>query len=293
MGPNLDEILERKFTSVFRKGYRKYGKFTLPARFEDLRTEIDDFEVFDDDVWVCSFPKTGTTWTQEMVWLICNDFDYVKAEENLGARFPFLEVSAVFDFRDLISENDEFKPPVFIENSLEFTKNCPRPRMIKTHLPWDLLPRAIREFQVKPKIIYVSRNPKDTCVSYFHHARLFEGFSGDFRDFAQLFIAGKVSFGPFFDNFLSFWNVKDQKNLLFIKYEDMKMDLGEVMETVAKFVGKTLSEIEKSKLLKHLSFEEMKRNPAVNFEPVLEFHRRFNLVKVDGVFMRSGVRRLD
>lgn len=26
-----------------------------------------------------------------MIWLIANDFDYVSAEENLGARFPFLE----------------------------------------------------------------------------------------------------------------------------------------------------------------------------------------------------------
>jgi hypothetical protein len=35
---------------------------------------------------------TGTTWTQEMVWLIANDLDFEKAREvPLNDRVPFFE----------------------------------------------------------------------------------------------------------------------------------------------------------------------------------------------------------
>ena len=27
------------------------------------------------DIWVITYPKCGTTWTQEMVWQIANDVD--------------------------------------------------------------------------------------------------------------------------------------------------------------------------------------------------------------------------
>ena len=53
---------------------------------------VKAMKVYEDDVWVVSFPKAGTTWTQEMVWLINNDMNFDKAlDENLLDRFPFLE----------------------------------------------------------------------------------------------------------------------------------------------------------------------------------------------------------
>lgn len=38
------------------------------------------------------------------------------------------------------------------------------------------------------QVIYVTRNPKDTCVSYYHHCQLIEGYKGDFEDFYKLFL---------------------------------------------------------------------------------------------------------
>lgn len=59
---------------------------------DQFAERVKAMEVYDDDVWVISFPKCGTTWTQEMVWLINNDLNYEKAlEKNLNDRFPFLE----------------------------------------------------------------------------------------------------------------------------------------------------------------------------------------------------------
>lgn len=53
---------------------------------------VKNLEVFEDDIWVVTFPKCGTTWTQEMVWLINNNLDFERAKTvNINERFPFME----------------------------------------------------------------------------------------------------------------------------------------------------------------------------------------------------------
>lgn len=39
----------------------------LPEMMKDTLKEIKDFKVYDDDIWIITNPKCGTTWTQEMV----------------------------------------------------------------------------------------------------------------------------------------------------------------------------------------------------------------------------------
>lgn len=56
----LDEILLKDFTTVFRPGYINVEGVTMPQRFAEMRDDIHNMEVNEDDVWVCSFPKTGT-----------------------------------------------------------------------------------------------------------------------------------------------------------------------------------------------------------------------------------------
>ena len=56
--------------------------------------------------------------------------------------------------------------------------NRPSPRFVKSHLPFSLLnPRLLDVC----KVVYVARNPKDVCVSFYHHMRLlrFHDFLGD------------------------------------------------------------------------------------------------------------------
>ena len=67
-------------------------------------------------------------------------------------------------------------------------------------------------------------------------------------------------------------------------------DLGASILKIAKFLGKTLSVGQIRDLTEHLSFENMKRNPAVNKEAEAEL-RKARLRKEDGPelpFMRSG-----
>lgn len=55
----LDRLLRDKFTNEFRTGYITIDKVCLPEYFQKFSDKIENFEVRDDDTWVCSFPKTG------------------------------------------------------------------------------------------------------------------------------------------------------------------------------------------------------------------------------------------
>lgn len=59
---------------------------------------------------------------------------------------------------------------------------------MKSHLPIALLPDQL--WIVKPKIIYVTRNPKDVAVSYCHHQKGFFNYTGDVDDYAELIMDG-------------------------------------------------------------------------------------------------------
>ena len=51
--------------------------------------------------------------------------------------------------------------------------------------------------------MYVARNPRDCCVSYYHHQTLFdEGyrFTGKFEDFARLFREGMLNYGDYWSH---------------------------------------------------------------------------------------------
>lgn len=49
-----------------------------------------------------------------------------------------------------------------------------------------------------------------------------------------------------------------------------------------------MNEQQVEKLLDHLSFQSMKENRAVNYEPVIEVNKKYNLIEEDGTFMRCG-----
>ncbi|XP_053689472.1 luciferin sulfotransferase-like [Sabethes cyaneus] len=221
----------------------------LPEKYQHFADKVRNFEVFEDDVWTVTFPKCGTTWTQEMVWLIDHDLDYDTAKQiNLNRRSVFLEIGAI-----------AHNLPV---DSISNTASLPRPRHIKSHLPLALLPKQL--WTVKPKIIYVSRNPKDVAVSYMHHYQMIMGYRGTRENFLEGLLAEKVMFCPQVQHVLDFWRIRQLENVLFLTYEQMKRDLPEVLSRVCQFFGKNYSEEQLSELCHHLSFDQMKKNPATN-----------------------------
>uniref|UniRef100_A0A1B0DM57 Sulfotransferase domain-containing protein n=1 Tax=Phlebotomus papatasi TaxID=29031 RepID=A0A1B0DM57_PHLPP len=91
----MDEFIIVKNTSypdIPQASLWQDQEFFLPILFRDTIETLYNFDVRPDDVWVVTFPKSGTTWVQEMVWQICNDLDYERSKkENLMERVPYFE----------------------------------------------------------------------------------------------------------------------------------------------------------------------------------------------------------
>uniref|UniRef100_A0A8W7PIU2 Sulfotransferase domain-containing protein n=1 Tax=Anopheles coluzzii TaxID=1518534 RepID=A0A8W7PIU2_ANOCL len=167
--------------------------------FKQYEQELLEAEVYPDDVWVISYPKSGTTWTQEMVWLICNDLNFEAARaESLQIRFPFLDVS-------LIHPTDT--------SSFERAKNTPRPRFIKTHLPVSMLPK--RYWEVKPKTIHIRRNPKSVAVSYFFHSQGIH-YRGSMDTFLRSFVREHQFYSPYHAHVIEYHELQDCDNILYL-----------------------------------------------------------------------------
>lgn len=80
-------------------------------------------------------------------------------------------------------------------------------RYFKSHANVQHLPNMLAEKKVK--VVYVARNPKDTVVSLFHHARSKPefGYTGTFDKFCEIFLAGQAENGDWFNHVLD-WHKK-------------------------------------------------------------------------------------
>ncbi|KAF9799423.1 hypothetical protein SFRURICE_003120 [Spodoptera frugiperda] len=218
-------------------------------------------------IFVTSYQRSGTTWTQELVWLLASDLNYEKALSTpLIEGYSFLEMfmnvpdTGIDGFMKALSQNNEnFNK----EDMLKMIKwlgspitsdlaTRPSPRFIKSHLPMSLLPRNPLD---TAKMVYIARDPRDVAVSYYHHTRLFmhTGFKGTFKEFWHLFHGN-----------LKAWEKRHDPNMLFLFYEDLSKDLPAAVQRVADFLGKKLDDKQKATLCDHLSIENFKKNKAVN-----------------------------
>ncbi|KAF6199914.1 hypothetical protein GE061_006212 [Apolygus lucorum] len=289
--PIADYIRDHRLPGLMPVGDVKIepSGLIMPKEFVPYLDRIKNFEVRPDDTWVISFPKCGTTWTQEMVWLLCNDLDYEASNNKLLLqRFPFLEAVCILsdELKQGTNPDDDW---IFQADTINYIAEQKSPRFIKTHLPVSLLPDQI--WSVKPKIIYVTRNPKDVAVSYYHHHRLWNGYTGMYPLFMQAFLQDKLVYSPFWEHVIEYKKLEKEPNILINSFEDMKSNLFGIIQKTADFLGKHYNEDEFSKLAEHLSFNKMKENSAINGEEVVEEVRQRH--KMDSsdpglCFLRKG-----
>lgn len=66
--------------------------YFFPHKYKAEAEQYYNFEASPDDVWIATVPRSGTTWTQELIWLLANKLDFEQAQKRpLTERFPFFE----------------------------------------------------------------------------------------------------------------------------------------------------------------------------------------------------------
>ena len=212
-----------------------------------------------------------STWTQWIVRLIQNEGQPGNMEINQAS--PWVEgISGISTLIDMVTHCSEMS-----------VDDLPRPRTLKSHFPYNIFPCGVPH-ETPCKYIYVARNPKDVTTSLYCMAKQAYNPHIVWGTFFKSQIGGYVAYGDYFDHVLSWWSRRNEKNVLFLKYEDRKKDLSGQIKQIADFLGAKLSSDTFSKIVELASFPSMKKDDRVNVSWAKNYDK-------DGepMFLRKGV----
>lgn len=195
----------------------------------------DNFQPRSDDIYVATFPKSGTTWMQMLLYQLTTagdmNFDHI------------YEVSPW-----LAGDPDGGVPPYGDTDALR------SPRIFKIHLPYRALPR-----NWPGRFIVVNRDCLDVAASMLHHRRALADPTCTFDEVFDGFIRGGGVRNWF--TFTSDWaRNKHGRPVLMVRYEDMKHDLERVARRIIAFCNLTVDEREMPRILERSSFAFMKQH---------------------------------
>ena len=221
------------------------------------RTDTNRWDLFqarENDIFVCTPPKCGTTWTQAICAFLILDTN--RLEGNLGEISPWI---------------DNKRMPIDVR--LGILEAQTHRRFIKTHTPLDGIP-----YFENSAYLMVYRDPRDTYFSLRNH--LFNmvapvnfdipQFAANPRDGFRAWL--EVPFEPgtgqhrsleaFVHHFQSFWQFRHLPNFHFFHYLDMKKDLSAAIQRIADILQIPISAKRLEELCQAASFAEMKKNAS-------------------------------
>jgi hypothetical protein len=205
------------------------------------------------DIFVVSYPKSGTTLMQMIVYQLATrgeaDFSHITI------------VSPWFEMELMLGR----------PRGLE----VPSPRIFKSHLRYWILPKVGR-------FIYMLRDPRDVALSAYHHQVMMTGERPRPEKFVHKFILGRIASQSWYTHLASWWPHRNDPNVLFLRYEEVVADLEGAVRRVAAFCGIEVREEDLPKILEHCGLDFMKRHQE-KFDP-----RTLQVALNSGQFIREG-----
>ena len=236
-------------------------------RWEKLKT----FSVRADDVFIAGYPRCGTTWTQQIVKLLRNGGK--DDGQRLDLTIPFMEFIG--------------SPPAKLMDYDVDLEAIPTPRAFKTNLPYEFVPGGLPH-TTPARYVYVARNPKDAAVSmWYHQSKMAHHPSRPWdKFFPSYFGKDPVPYGNCFDHVLGWWQHRNEPNILFLTYEDMKLQPSQNVERIAKFIGVEPSRDLVALVTEKTSFQNMKTDQTANHRWLEE---KLLMPGSEGSYIRKGV----
>ena len=234
--------------------YEKVNGILLPRLTPKRWEELKNFRLEPDEVFIVSYPKSGTTWVQQIVKLL----------RNGGRKDDVLVDRSILWLEMLDTDGAIAQSLLGYTPDMANSSDVLSPRVFKSHFPYELVPGGLPH-ETPAKYIYVMRNPKDVLVSSWHHRKnIHKEVSWD--ECATAFLSMKTVFGGWCDHVLGWWKHKDAPNILLIKYEDMKFNPHTSIRTIAEFIGiECVTEELVHDVVQNSSFTSMKEDATCNY----------------------------
>ena len=207
------------------------------------------------DVFVCTPPKCGTTWTQTIVTELIFP--------NASAPGPVVDIAPWLDAR--------FNP---IDDILARLDAQTHRRQMKTHTPADGIPMFD-----DASYIVVGRDGRDACMSFLNHMRnmqpesvghlvttaMEEGLPfgtgpppvADVHEFFTWWLDSRAQF----EHIGTWWEHSGEPNVLFVHFDDLLADLDGEMRRIAAFLGIAVDETALAAAVARCTFAGMKARP--------------------------------
>ncbi|KAH3800899.1 sulfotransferase 6B1-like [Dreissena polymorpha] len=202
----------------------EHEELVSPANAKKIEPEqqlkdIKDFLYQDHDILLCSYPKTGSHWFNNIVHFLVHP-------------------GPVNDIMSVSPKNLDLLP-------VEMVAQQTPPRIILSHLGPSRLPTD--HLQNGGKIILITRNPRDTMVANRYHVmkhEIFDRAEMEWGAFFKFWIDGKIPPGNYF-NYFGSWKkfIADQKpNVLVVHYENMILNGVSELRRISDFLQVTNSD---------------------------------------------------
>jgi len=163
-----------------------------------------------DDTFIVSYPRSGNTWTR------------------------FLIANLLYADRPVTFANIEELIPDAEAQSSRYMKRVRSPRVIKSHEYFD---------HRYPKVLYVTRDPRDVAFSYYNFSRKYRQIPDDFplERYVHDFVTGALTsapWGTWAENVGTWVAARNGRpSFLLIRYEDLIENTETELAKVAKFFG--------------------------------------------------------
>lgn len=252
--------------------YQVVNNYKFPKTFstECILSTIQ-YKPRNDDIFLSTFPRCGTTWAQQILYLIFHEGIPPKDGKDLLKFSPYMELMGA-----------------------ETALNASRPCVLKVHLPFHLIP-----YLPDSKYIYVARNPKDCCVSFYNFlTKTTSNIEIEFDEFFEYFITGDLPYENYFDHVLSWYHHRNDSNVLFITYEEMKCNFSNVVKNFCTFLGGKYSalinnEVILENIFRYSSFNFMKNTTNINIKNIVHSNEDKDLGSLNEVWNRRDKSNLN
>lgn len=185
-------------------------------------------KIYDDDVFISSYPKSGNTWLRMIIANMLNP------DKEIHLYNIDKYIHGLYSARDIINSKKQN-------------------RIIKSHYPY---------FNYYPKTIYIYRDYRDVLVSYYHYQTALKKFTGSFSDFIRDENQLNYPYGSWVNhiNEALKYAKKHPDKILILKYENLHTDTANYIKQISSFLSLTPPDnIKIEEIIKKTSFSTLKK----------------------------------